>query len=176
MPKSEKTGGAGPNRMMLRRALFLLAVCGIVAFIVLAVQLFRLQILRHQDLESAALEQQMRQTSLTAGRGTIYDRNGDILAMSATTYTVYLSPAEISMYGEDVQVIAQNLAQLLGGDYDKILAMAQDRKTGTKRMPEKSTRSGKRGPQSLKTSMISEGSRWSRTQNGITPTPPWRPT
>ena len=137
MPKSEKTGGAGPNRMMLRRALFLLAVCGIVAFIVLAVQLFRLQILRHQDLESAALEQQMRQTSLTAGRGTIYDRNGDILAMSATTYTVYLSPAEISMYGEDVQVIAQNLAQLLGGDYDKILAMAQDRKSWYKTVARK---------------------------------------
>ena len=47
-----------PNRTMLRRALFLLAACGIAAFAVLMLQLFRLQILRHDELESAALQQQ----------------------------------------------------------------------------------------------------------------------
>lgn len=45
-----------PNRTMLRRALFLLAACGIAAFAVLMLQLFRLQILRHDELESAALQ------------------------------------------------------------------------------------------------------------------------
>ena len=60
-----------PDRTMLRRALFLMTVCGIVAFIVLAAQLFRLQILRHSELEDAALDQQLRRTVLPAGRGTI---------------------------------------------------------------------------------------------------------
>ena len=45
-----------PNRTMLRRALFLLAACGVAAFAVLMFQLFRLQILRHDELESAALQ------------------------------------------------------------------------------------------------------------------------
>ena len=51
---------------MLRRALFLLTACGIAAFAVLMLQLFRLQILRHDELESAALQQQLRRTAIPA--------------------------------------------------------------------------------------------------------------
>ena len=118
-----------PNRTMLRRALFLLTVCGIVAFLLLIAQLFRLQILRHDELEGAALSQQLRRTVITADRGKIYDRNGAVLAVSATAYTVYLSPAEIAMNGEDPVLIASGLAQILGSDYDKVLSMAQDRRS-----------------------------------------------
>ena len=114
---------------MLRRALFLMAVCGIVAFIILAAQLFRLQILRHDELESAALAQQLRRTTLPAGRGTIYDSRGNVLAVSATTFTVYLSPAEIAMNGEDAELIASGLAELLGMDREKLLGLAGDRRS-----------------------------------------------
>ena len=116
-----------PNRTMLRRALFLLTVCGIVAFSALTARLFVLQILRHRELESAALRQQLRSTSVTANRGTIYDRNGHVLAMSATAYTVYLSPAEIAMNGEDPELIASGLSELLGMDRERIRALAEDR-------------------------------------------------
>ena len=118
-----------PNRTMLRRALFLLAVCGVAAFAVLIFQLFRLQILRHDELESAALQQQLRRTSIPASRGTIYDRTGRVLAMSATTYTVYLSPAEIAMNGEDAERIASGLSEILGADREKILSMTADRRS-----------------------------------------------
>ena len=118
-----------PDRTMLRRALFLMTVCGIVAFIILAVQLFRLQILRHEELESAALDQQLRRTAVTAPRGTIYDRNGNVLAMSATSWTVYLSPAEIAMYGEDPELIADALSEILGADRDRLLELAGDRRS-----------------------------------------------
>ena len=118
-----------PNRTMLRRALFLLAVCGVAAFAVLIFQLFRLQILRHDELESAALQQQLRRTSIPASRGTIYDRSGRVLAMSATTYTVYLSPAEIAMNGEDAERIASGLSEILGADREKILSMTADRRS-----------------------------------------------
>lgn len=118
-----------PNRTMLRRALFLLAACGIAAFAVLMLQLFRLQILRHDELESAALQQQLRRTSIPASRGTIYDREGRVLAMSATTYTVYVSPAEISMNGEDAERIASGLSEILGIDREKILTMTADRRS-----------------------------------------------
>ena len=118
-----------PNRTMLRRALFLLAVCGVAAFAVLIFQLFRLQLLRHDELESAALQQQLRRTSIPASRGTIYDRTGRVLAMSATTYTVYLSPAEIAMNGEDAERIASGLSEILGADREKILSMTADRRS-----------------------------------------------
>lgn len=118
-----------PNRTMLRRALFLLAACGIAAFAVLMLQLFRLQILRHDELESAALQQQLRRTAIPASRGTIYDREGRVLAMSATTYTVYVSPAEISMNGEDAERIASGLSEILGVDREKILTMTADRRS-----------------------------------------------
>ena len=118
-----------PNRTLLRRALFLLAACGIAAFGVLMLQLFRLQILRHDELESAALQQQLRRTAIPASRGTIYDREGRVLAMSATTYTVYVSPAEISMNGEDAERIADGLSEILSVDREKILTMTADRRS-----------------------------------------------
>ena len=85
-----------PNQMMLRRTLFLMIVCGIVAFIVLGIQLFRLQILKHEELQTLARNQQVRETTLTASRGTIYDRNDKILAASADVSTIFISPAEIA--------------------------------------------------------------------------------
>ncbi|MDY4105532.1 MAG: penicillin-binding transpeptidase domain-containing protein [Oscillospiraceae bacterium] len=116
----------GPNQMMLRRTLFLMIVCGIVAFIVLAIQLFRLQILDHDKYESLAIDQQVRETNVSANRGTIYDRNGKILAASADVSNIFISPAEIKKNNEDPVLIAQGLSEILGVDYGKILEMTQD--------------------------------------------------
>ncbi len=124
--KAKISGSNSPNRMMLSRTLVLLVVCGIVAFIVLAIRLFQIQVIDHERYESAAIEQQVRETTVTASRGTIYDRNGKILAMSASVDTIYISPAEINMYDEDPRLIASRLSDILGVDYDSILEMTQD--------------------------------------------------
>ncbi len=124
-PKRRPRGGA-PNRMMLRRTLFLLSVCGVAAFIVLAARLYQLQIVRHDELEARAISQQVRETTVSAPRGTIYDRSGRVLAMSAAVDTVYLSPAEIEMYGEDAEAIARGLAGILGLDYDFVYGKTQN--------------------------------------------------
>ncbi|MDR1132213.1 MAG: PASTA domain-containing protein [Oscillospiraceae bacterium] len=115
-----------PNAMMLRRALFLLIVCGIVAFLVLGLRLFKLQVLDHGFYETAAIENQIRKTTVTAARGTIYDTNMKILAMSASVDNIYISPAEIKLYEEDATLIAQGLSEILGVDYETILARAAD--------------------------------------------------
>jgi stage V sporulation protein D (sporulation-specific penicillin-binding protein) len=83
--------------MMLRRTLVLLIVCGIVAFLVLAVRLFQLQIIEHDFYEKQAIGQQVRGTVVTAHRGTIYDTNGKILAMSASVDMIILSPRDLWM-------------------------------------------------------------------------------
>ncbi len=110
----------GQNTILLRRTLFLMIVCGIVAFILLGARLFKLQILDHDMYETAAVEQQLRQTAVPAKRGTIYDRNMNILAMSASVSNIYISPAEIVMYDEDPAMIASGLSAILGIDYYEI--------------------------------------------------------
>ena len=112
--------------MMLRRTLFLLSVCGVLAFAVLALRLAWLQIVRHDELEARAIAQQVRETTVGAPRGTIYDRNGVMLAVSAGVDTVYLSPAEIELYNEDASAIARGLADILGLDYDDVYAKTQN--------------------------------------------------
>lgn len=115
-----------PNQMMLRRTLVLLSGCGIVAFLVLGIRLFQIQILQHEYYESLAIEQQVRGTRVSASRGTIYDRNKKILAMSASVESIYISPAEIKMYDEDPALIAQGLAEILDVDPADILEKAMD--------------------------------------------------
>ncbi len=119
MAKTRKTksGPVSPNTMMLRRTLFLMIVCGIVAFVVLGWRLFRIQIIDHDMYEARAVEQQLRETTVSAQRGTIYDRNMNILAMSASTQNVYVSPAEMELYDEDPAAIAAALADILDMDY-----------------------------------------------------------
>ena len=72
-----------PNIMMLRRTRFLLIVCGILAFAVLGIKLFSVMIIHHDEYEKMAIDQQVRETEITASRGAIYDTNGKILAMNA---------------------------------------------------------------------------------------------
>ena len=132
-----KKGNRPPNSMMLSRTLVLLAVCGVVAFIVLIGKLYDIQINHHEEYESAAIDQQLRETSLSSNRGTIYDRNMKILAMSATVDTIYISPAEIVMYDEDPVLIAKNLSEILGVDYAKIMEMTADTKSWYKTVARK---------------------------------------
>ena len=126
---NSKGRSSGPNRQMLRRTLFLMAVCGIAVFLLLLARLYRLQIIDHEYYENLAIQQQLRKAPTSAARGTIYDRNMHPLAVSATVDNVYLSPAEIQQYGEDRELIADGLSQILGLDRDDIIK--KTRQTGS---------------------------------------------
>lgn len=120
--KLEKSScGNVPSRQMLRRTLSLMAVCGIAAFVLLLGRLYQLQIIDHAYYEELALQQQLREAATSPARGTIYDTNMNPLAVSASVDNIYLSPAEIDMYGEDRELIARGLSEILGLDYDDIL-------------------------------------------------------
>ena len=131
MPQNERgrAPGGGPNRMMLRRTLFLMSVCGIAAFLALGARLCQIQIFQHDEYEAAAIAQQVRETTVSAARGTIYDRNGAILAISAGVDTVYISPAEIERNNEDKEAIARGLAEILDANYETILKKAGNTKS-----------------------------------------------
>ena len=125
--KSEKVRRA--NRIIQNRTMILMAVLGVLVFLILVIKVFSLQILRHDELEAKALDQQTRSTEVAATRGTIYDRNGNIMAISATAETVFLSPLEMdrALSDKDNPVawtkdsVAQKLSEILEINKEGIL-------------------------------------------------------
>lgn len=124
--RKQKNAPASPNKMMLRRTLVLMIVCGIALFILLGLRLFKLQIIDHDMYESAAVDQQLRETTVSAKRGSIYDRNMNLLAMSASVSNIYISPAEINSNKEDPALIAAGLSEILGIDFNTIYEKTQN--------------------------------------------------
>lgn len=83
------------NRRLFRRTIILMVIFGVLAFIPVVGKLWNLQITRHDELEEMAVDQQTSTLAVTAARGTIYDRNGNVLAISSTAYDVIISPRAI---------------------------------------------------------------------------------
>ena len=109
------------NRIIQTRTLLLLGVFGVLTFVLLFTQLYRWQITEHDELQSVAVRQQTLRTTVEASRGTIYDRNGTILAMSASAEDIFLSPKEIIENDQDQNLIAGGLAEILDLDAADIL-------------------------------------------------------
>ena len=116
-------------KVLLARTRMLLIVCGIVVFMILAVRLYQLQVIKNSHYESMALQFQLKQTNLAASRGTIFDVNGKILAMSTAVENVFISPFEIDRDGHDINFIADGLSQILGVDSGFIIASAVNLKS-----------------------------------------------
>ena len=109
------------NRIIQTRTLLLLGVFGVLTFVLLFTKLYHWQITEHDELQSVAVRQQTLRTTVEASRGTIYDRNGTILAMSASAEDIFLSPKEIIENEQDQDLIAEGLAEILGLEKDDIL-------------------------------------------------------
>ena len=112
------------NRIIQTRSFVLMILMGVVMFVLLFFRLFDLQIARHEELQSKAVNQQTRRTVVTASRGTIYDTAGNILAISSSAETIILSPLEIDSALNDTEnpvtwtkdSLAAGLAEILGKD------------------------------------------------------------
>ena len=113
------------NRIIQTRTLLLLGVFGVLTFVLLFAKLYHWQITEHDELQSVAVRQQTLRTTGEASRGTIYDRNGTILAMSASAETIFLSPKEIMENEQDQDLIANGLAEILDMDAEDILKMME---------------------------------------------------
>ena len=97
---------------MKKRIIALILAISVLGSSIIIGRLFQLQVVQAEDLQKRAARQQMRVTSLSAQRGTIYDRNGEILARSGTVWTVYLSPVDIDSE-EERSLIAKGLSEIL---------------------------------------------------------------
>lgn len=111
---------------VIRRRLALLMVIFAVLFFCVGIQLFRLQILQGEELQRRAQKQWTSESIIAPQRGTIYDRNGKALAMSATAYTVSVSPRQVS----DPVQMARILAPILDVSEELIAKRAGDTSKG----------------------------------------------
>ncbi len=109
-----------------RRILGVMAVLSLLAFIPVGCQLYNLMIRNYGYYSNLALRNQTRTTTVTADRGTIYDRNMNILAASETVENVYLDPHELKQAKEDILAISEFLGQLLELDPQWIAQQAKD--------------------------------------------------
>lgn len=125
-PKPRRSAGKN-NRSLFRRTIFLMVLLGVVLFIPMVAQLWKLQITQHAYWQERAAGQQMQSITVSSGRGTIYDAQGEVLAMSATAYNLILSPADLM---RNIDNLAENSTQLRGedgeADPDKVQALIDE--------------------------------------------------
>ncbi len=114
------------NRVIQSRTFVLMLIMGIGMFIVLFFKLYSLQITRHEELQSKAVSQQTRSSVVTANRGTIYDASGNILAISSTAETIFLSPKEINDALNDEKNPVAWTKEVLASALAKILDISED--------------------------------------------------
>ena len=94
-----------------------------VLFALVVARLLWLQVIDAPNLSAKAQSLHTTNVTLTAKRGTIYDRNGNVLATSVECRTIYCNPKEVT----NKPTCAQELANALGGSADDYLStLSQD--------------------------------------------------
>ena len=105
----DKTSKSTRNRILFFAFAFLFFI------IIICARIFYIQIVKGSEYKSMALDQQTREKEITPKRGTIYDRNGKELAVSATVDTVVADPKMIKN-SKNADEIAATLAPILEMD------------------------------------------------------------
>ncbi|HJU80826.1 MAG TPA: penicillin-binding protein 2 [Acidimicrobiia bacterium] len=93
-----------------RIRLGLLGLCLAVAWLGMGIRLYQVQVLNASQLAEAGVGQRQTEKVLLPQRGNIFDRNGDPMAMTVDSRSIYLRPAEITQ----PLYVAQQVGGLLG--------------------------------------------------------------
>jgi cell division protein FtsI/penicillin-binding protein 2 len=88
----------------------LLGLCLAVAWLGMGIRLYQVQVLNASQLAEAGVGQRQTEKVLLPQRGNIFDRNGDPMAMTVDSRSIYLRPAEITQ----PLYVAQQVGGLLG--------------------------------------------------------------
>ncbi len=102
-------------RGRLARWLVVLVIVG------LAVQFFRVQILKHTTYALRSDENRIRALTIPAARGTIYDRKGRVLAENVPGYSIVVLPSSV----DSLRSVLQTLAEILGHSRERVDALIE---------------------------------------------------
>ena len=107
---------ASPGMMNKKRLLAFLSAVTLLFFVLFG-RLGYIQLVQAQWLQEKAADQWTRDLAVSAKRGDIQDRNGNILAQSASADTVVVRPSQI----KDVDYTADKLSEILEMDRDEVM-------------------------------------------------------
>jgi cell division protein FtsI/penicillin-binding protein 2 len=122
-PKRKNSRQQAFNRFMLIVAILVIWIGGIGA------RLVYLQVQQHDWLKDKAEGQRLDIKRGKMPRGTIYDRDGRVLAMSVTVKTLYADATEV----EDVLGTAKVVAKLTNSNQNELLKLLKDGKESDRR-------------------------------------------
>lgn len=115
-----------PTGPLIRRRILIVLAIFLALFLVLITRLASLQIVQAKDLQQRAQAQWTSESIIYPTRGSILDRNGNVLAMSATAYIASVSPRQVT----DPERFSQVLAPILDMDAETIRKKASDTSKG----------------------------------------------
>ncbi|MBR2176563.1 MAG: PASTA domain-containing protein [Clostridia bacterium] len=111
----------GAAATLWRRSTIIMLIVLILGFGLVFSRLFYLQVYMAEELQQKAVEQQLHDTQVSAKRGSIYDRNGKILAQSITVWDIVLAPANFKKADDETRKkVSYGLADILGIDRDDV--------------------------------------------------------
>jgi cell division protein FtsI (penicillin-binding protein 3) len=96
----------------------------IVVFVIIAVRAYYLHVIQAPELQSRADQQRQRVIKLAPQRGSIFDRNGDPLALSLDTESLYADPVLV----ENPKQVAGQLAKLLKMSKKELVGLLSGKK------------------------------------------------
>ncbi len=115
-----------PGKNMVTRAVVVMVIMILSLSLVSGASLFNIMVLKGEDYQNKASEQQLYDSLVTAPRGDIYDRNMQYLARSTSAWTVYITPNGIKKIKDAEEAatvkktIAEGLSSILGIDYETV--------------------------------------------------------
>ena len=89
-------------------------------FLLVIFKVFYIEVIEYDKLSSLASSLWSRNLPISADRGEIYDRNGKVIATNITTTSLVFIPNQIV----DKEQVAKDISEILGVDYEDILAHA----------------------------------------------------
>ena len=110
-PRRKSDAARRANQVIRGRTMLIMLLLGVASFTVLFWKLYDLQINRHDELKAEAVSQQTDSMVISASRGTIYDKNGEIMAISSSTETVVLDPGGVQDFVESQEQKIQDAAE-----------------------------------------------------------------
>ena len=110
-PRRKSDAARRANQVIRGRTMLIMLLLGVASFTVLFWKLYDLQINRHDELKAEAVSQQTDSMVISASRGTIYDKNGEIMAIPYSTETVLLDPGGVQDFVESQEQKIQDAAE-----------------------------------------------------------------
>ncbi len=116
-PKKKQKNDEGAA---LKRRLILFRTVVVLAFMVLAFQLWRMQVVEGKYYQGKAENNRIRVLSVAPVRGVIYDRNGVPLVRNVPSFSVSIVPADVPRDMENT--VARRLSRLISVDPQEIVS------------------------------------------------------